>query len=608
MLKDSSFNKHHLLNLSKIFDGISNDLQKHFLQQCRIIHIGTSESLFKQGDFDKIMYVVLSGRFRVTAEKDDGLHILGDIAEGEPIGEFSLFNNEPRMATVYAMRPSVVMEISEKNYYDIISKHPEFGLKLTKVLLKRIESNFLKSHLQTSPKNIAVINLQPDHDISPWTTSVEKEFEDKKVKFNLFDLGHHAEENYDKIFEAVENSDGFNILLCDNDDTDWTQKCLLYADLIILATDFDAESHIYEIEKRFDLYSHNILNKKIYLLLLHSENAEQPKNTARWFNGRKVDLHIHFRKNNERDISRFCRIITNNAVGLVLGGGGAKGFAHIGAVKAILDEGIPIDFLGGTSAGALYGFGISYFDFDYHEINHHTELAAKKKLTSNDLTFPFISILSGRKMGNHLKNLLGDIHIEDFWISTYCVSSNFTTAAISVHRSGLAWKKILASIAIPGVFPPVIIDKELHVDGGVMDNLPIESMYAFPVSKVISVALSGASEKQLDLNEMPSALSIFWDKILHKKRYKLPGLTSIIINSLTLNSTLRQKQNRYEASLYIELDLKGVSFMDDSKWRDIVKKGYDQMNHFLENLNHQDKFWKSDLSIVESPIDLHGNK
>jgi NTE family protein len=97
-------------------------------------------------------------------------------------------------------------------------------------------------------------------------------------------------------------------------------------------------------------------------------------------------------------------------------------------------------------------------------------------------------------------------------------------------------------------------------------------------------------------------MTLFWDKLLKRKKYRLPGMTSIIINSLTLNSTLRQKQNKSEATLYIELDLKGVSFLDDSKWRDIVKKGYDQMTHFLKNLNHQDKFWKSDLIGIEDAI------
>ena len=108
--------------------------------------------------------------------------------------------------------------------------------------------------------------------------------------------------------------------------------------------------------------------------------------------------------------------------------------------------------------------------------------------------------------------------------------------------------------------------------------------------------------KSKNHKEIPSASTLFWDKLLKRKKYRLPGMTSIIINSLTLNSTLRQKQNKSEATLYIELDLKGVSFLDDSKWKDIVKKGYDQMNHFLENLNPREKFWKSDKSVIENTI------
>ncbi len=81
----------------------------------------------------------------------------------------------------------------------------------------------------------------------------------------------------------------------------------------------------------------------------------------------------------------------------MLGGGGAKGFAHLGAIKALYEEGVEIDFLGGTSAGALYGLTAAYCDFDKNKIDYYSKDSAQSKLTTNDFTIPLVSFMSGKK-------------------------------------------------------------------------------------------------------------------------------------------------------------------------------------------------------------------
>jgi predicted acylesterase/phospholipase RssA len=128
----------------------------------------------------------------------------------------------------------------------------------------------------------------------------------------------------------------------------------------------------------------------------------------------------------------------------------------------------------------------------------------------------------------------------------------------------------------------VVIEKYLHVDGAVMDNLPIEPMYQFPVAKVYAISLSGIVERKTNYEDAPSSNQVLASKILGKKKYKIPGIASIIINSLTLSSTQKQIETRNKVSHYLELDLKGVSFLDNKKWQSIVKKGYDQAKEWLE--------------------------
>jgi len=591
---DSSLskNEHNRKILLRLFGNLEESLITQILENGKSLELETGAFLFHQGDKDNSLYIVISGRFRALAKQDDGMmHALGDIGEGEPIGEFALFMAEPRSASVVAIRKSIVLELKESQYLDIVSKHPEFSSKLTRFVVNRLRRNSLQQHLETSAKNIAVINLQSGNDITEYTDAIKKEFESLNVSIQILDHESHANLETQTMYDTLEEHTGLNFLVCSDADLNWSKQCIIYADLVVLATDFYAESEIQKIEKHLDLYSQNILNKKIYLLLLHPENAKFPENTSRWFADRKIDLHIHYRKNHGPDIRRFARILSNKAIGLVLGGGGAKGFAHLGVIKALGEAGVDIDFLGGTSAGALYGLTAAFCDFDKDKIDFYSKDSAQSKLTSNDFTFPVVSFMSGKKMSNYLKKMMGITYLEDFWVGSYCVSTNYSNATSRVHNRGVAWKQIEASIAIPGIYPPVVIDHQLHVDGGVVDNLPIETMYNYPVSHIIAISLTQLKSQPVDFDETPSSGSILWNKITGKKKYRLPGITSILVNSLTLNSRQKQEMSKSGVAIYLEMELKGIGMMDDTKWKEIVQKGHDQMIEALSKVPQNERFW-----------------
>jgi predicted acylesterase/phospholipase RssA len=582
---------HHLHILSRLFEELDSDALRKILEAGKKHQIEPGEYLFRQGDLESILYIVLSGRLRAVMQDTNGTHILGDIGEGEPAGEFAIFTNEPRMASVLAIRKTTVLEINKKQYLNLVTQNPALAGTLTSFLIKRLRRNVLEQHMSGAPKNIALINLQPEHDLRPWTDEMEKTLGQSGISTQVFDHDSHPEKNYHTVFNSLEQHDGLNVLVCSQACPQWSKLSLIYADLVIVATHFSADSNLYEIEKMLDLYVQSILNKKIYLVFLHDHEGLQPQNTNNWLDKRKVNLHIHVRKHHTPDIRRFCRIISHQAVGLVLGGGGAKGFAHVGAVRALLNAGVEIDFLGGTSAGALYGIGMSYCDFDFQKINALCQYSAKKRLTSNDYSWPLLSIMSGKKMNAFLKKMFGSSHLEDIWINSYCVSTNFSSSATKVHDKGLTSRMVQASIAIPGVFPPVVIDRQLHVDGGVVDNLPIDPMYRYPVRHIIAISLSSFTTIEVDYTDVPSVGKLIWDKLTGKKRYRIPGITSLIINSLTLNSRQKQEIAKSKVSMYVELDLKGVGLMDDKKWIQTIEKGHKQTISFLENLPDKEKFW-----------------
>jgi NTE family protein len=591
-MKQANNYAHYRPYLAQLFGDITDEQLEQVFSIVEVLHFNTGEYLFEEGDAENVLYIVLSGRLRALKQGEHGQRILGDIAVGEPVGELALFSKEPRSAAVVAIRKSIVLQIDETDYDKLVTLYPNFAFTLTQFVIERLKRNTFQQKSEAAPKNIAVIKLQPKHDFTPWTDDMRRELEAMGTPINVYYPETQLSGNLDTVFEEMENSAGINILVCDHENDAWAKQCIMYCDLVVIATQFDAPSELYDVEKQLGIYDKSILCKKNYLLLLHPENAVPPTLTRRWFEGRHFDLHLHIRKSNARDIRRFCRIITHQAVGLVLGGGGAKGYAHIGTVKAMLESGIEFDFLGGASAGALFGIAISITDFDMAKTTDLGKKAAESNLLSNDYHFPFLSLMTGRKLRHYLQKMLGETHLEDIWVTTYVISTNYSTASLALHRKGLARQTVEASIAIPGVFPPTIIERNLHVDGGVMDNLPIEAMYQMPVRHIIAISLSAQSPHLVDIETVPSAWQMLVNKFTKKHRYRLPAMSSLLINSLTLNSKQKQEAAKGQIAIYLELDLRNFGFLNWSLWNELMSAGYNQTQSFLEKLPISGRFWK----------------
>ena len=202
---DAAVNLHHLQVLGNLFEELNNDALLKILEAGEKQQIDAGVYLFKQGDFENSLYVVLSGRLRAVMEDKTGTNILGDIGEGEPTGEFALFTNEPRMASVLAIGKTIVLKINKQEYLNLVSQNPAFAGVLTNFLIKRLRRNILEQHMSSRPKNIAVINLQPAHDLSPWTNEIEKTLEDSGLPIQVFYHHSQPEYQYNTIFETLES-------------------------------------------------------------------------------------------------------------------------------------------------------------------------------------------------------------------------------------------------------------------------------------------------------------------------------------------------------------------------------------------------------------------
>lgn len=180
---------------------------------------------------------------------------------------------------------------------------------------------------------------------------------------------------------------------------------------------------------------------------------------------------------------RLGRRILGRSIGLVLGGGGARGLAHLGIFKALKEAGIQVDLIGGTSIGAFIGGllakeGLSNYQKIFGSVENFCRAMSSKWRQALDLTYPATSWFTGHAFNRALWKHFGFAGIEDFSVPFFAVTTDLTRSRLQLHRSGPAWKYVRASMSLSGFLPPVCDarDGTLLVDGGYLANVPIELM------------------------------------------------------------------------------------------------------------------------------------
>jgi NTE family protein len=329
------------------------------------------------------------------------------------------------------------------------------------------------------------------------------------------------------------------------------------------------------------------------LILRGTAHTDHPRNTARWLALRPtIKNHYHIRTGLDRDMARLARILSGTAVGFVLAGGGAKGFAHIGVLRALQEQGIPIDVVGRTSVGGLVAASFS-FDESVDTVTRHLRKAAHFNPTKDYNLLPFISLIRGRRIRQMLQNCISDFTgqpdtgIEDSWLTFFTVSSNYTQAHEEIHTRGSLLKYLLATAAIPGVFPPVVEGDDLLVDGGTFNNFPADVMSRSGVGKVIGVDLNIDKPRKLNLDQIPSPAALLRDRFRPRglKKYRLPSLISIMLNSTLLYSSARRNENIRYTDLYFNPDVSRYGMMSWASYDHIVAKGYEHASTVLKQLS-----------------------
>jgi NTE family protein len=521
--------------------------------------------LFEFGDESDALYVLKSGSLGAFKPGGDGrFRLEGIVAAGETVGELGLIVDEPRSATVRALRDSELLRLSRRGFTALVEHHPESMLQSARLAVQRLVARSVRRPL-TAARTFAVLPHDPGVDARAFAVQL-REALSRYGSCALID-SKTGGGNTSAWFSAIEARNRYVLYLGDGAPGVWRELCMRQADSFVLLANADGQPSAWP--EFVDAEPDRHVQRPCHLVLLH--RGEILLGTGRAWKQAIADSQLHHVRHGD-DIERVARLLTGRSIGLVLSGGGARGFAHIGVVRALREAGMRIDSVGGTSIGAIIGAGVAA-DWSDEEMLEKYRKAFVDGRPLRDYTLPFISLVTGRRVSHLLREAFGGRDIEDLALPYYCVSANLTAGHVHVHREGPLWLWLRASSAIPGILPPVFHRGEVYVDGAVMNNLPTDVMRQQAVGEIVAVDISADDVLRADVEEyaLPSWWRLFADKVFKPRR---PGILSILLRSGMVNAEAASIERRAYTNLLLAPPLADIELLDWHAYERAIEAGY----------------------------------
>jgi NTE family protein len=546
--------------------NIGDAALKRLLSEANWFGLPGGTLLKRDGENDHALFLVVAGCLGVFVDDETGgKRLVAHVPAGETVGEMSLISGEPHTAQLVALRDTELLRVSPEAFDSLITRHPRVMLNLMRIMVRRLSDTTRTPTDHSRPKTFAVVPLQEGIGDEPIARRLAAAL--NEMGSNAAVLDARSADETAEWFNRFEASHDVVFYRGDAPDSPWTHLCLRQADRVFLLARADRPLPL----KPLDLPAFKERATGLpELLLLHPEGRpeELPEHFA--LRSGLFESHHHIRNGRPEDIRRLARFIAGRAVGLVLAGGGARGFAHIGVIKALSEAGVPFDHLGGTSMGAIIAAGLA-LEWSVEELTERMRAAFVETNPLSDFTLPLIALVRGKKVSGLLQEHFGKSRIEELPKPFFCVSSDLTTGRIHVHREGTLWRALRASVALPGILPPVTHHGHLLVDGGVMNNLPVDVMKQQAGGPIIASDVTG----ELDLRATDDRYGerpIWW--LLWERMKGTPSIVSILMRSGTVGSEAQRRLVREQADLLFEPPLEDVGLRDWKKFDRAIAEGY----------------------------------
>lgn len=556
------------------FAGMEEPALRELERQMRWVAVLAGETLMHQGAPATDAYLLVSGRLRVTVARSGADPLTRDLHPGELVGEMALIGENLRSATVQAVRDCELLAMPRDQVVQLARHYPSMLMGMLRMLTARLRTIGQTRARGPSALNLAILGIgtrdlpelcaRISTAITAWRPVVHltrQRYE--ALGYTASDLGQLEEGDRVVIYEA------------DLEPSSWSRFCLRQADVVLLIGRAGSPPPpggvTLALADRLALAA----PPRVELVLLHPSDQVLPKGTADWLDRVPVQGHHHVRADQPEDWARMIRLITGRATAVVLSGGGARGFAHIGVLRALDEAGVTVDAVAGTSMGSVIAAqrALGWSWQRMVEENYNGWVKAKPM---TDYRLPLVSLLSGKRFFAMLEGMFGGMQIEDLWLPFFCATANMNSATPFYASRGELWRWITASVGIPGLGPPRILNGDFHCDGGVLDNLPVVQMRRTRDAYLLAVDVS---EEKFPIpppgvTEFPSSWQLLRQKVSGEAADPMPQLFEILFRSATMAADHKVAEARAEADLCFQPPVSDFQTFRFDLIEQIVEAGY----------------------------------
>nr|XP_023397662.1 patatin-like phospholipase domain-containing protein 7 [Loxodonta africana] len=599
------------------------------------MEVEAGRAIYRQADKSDCTYVVLSGRLRSVTQKDGKKRLACEYGRGDLIGVVETLTHQARATTVHAVRDSELAKLPAGALMSIKRKYPQVVTRLIHLLGEKILGSLQQGtaaghqhgltmagnqwDVGNPASNLATVAILPvSEDVPLPAFALELQYAlrtigpvllltSDNVKQRLGSAALDSVHEYRLSSWLGQQEDTHRIVLYQADSTltPWTQRCIRQADCILIVGLGEQEPTVGQLEQMLE---NTAVRAQKQLILLHREEGPEPARTVEWLNMRSwCSGHLHlccprrvfsrrsmpklvemYERVSQRtpdrhsDFSRLARVLTGNAIALVLGGGGARGCSQVGIIRALAEFGIPVDMVGGTSIGAFMGALYSE-ERDYSRMRIRARQWAEDVTsmvnTVLDLTYPITSMFSGAGFNSSTRSVFKDRQIEDLWLPYFTITTDITASAMRVHTDGSLWRYVRASMSLSGYMPPLCDPKDGHLlmDGGYINNLPAD--VARSMGAKVVIAIDVGSQDETDLTNYGDSLSGWW---LLWKRWNPLATKVKVLNMAEIQTRLayvccvRQLETVRSSDYceYLRPPIDSYGTLDFSKFDEICEVGY----------------------------------
>jgi len=538
------------------------------------------EVLCTAGEAGDTFYLITAGAVNVFAPSPHGEEWLAQLGPGEWFGEMALITGEPRSATVVALAETTLIVLERTSFQDLLRRSPSTAMAISDVLSRRLRARLLTAPREPRPRFVVALSAGPATGQTRLLLNIAAALRHEgETLVTLVDwAGNHLRQAL-----AEGRWEGLHVI--DDGDVDIAllraaQPLLI---VVVAATDARANALALEAERVW------ILGARRRMPPLPAELSRPTANVIRL--GRAgQDSRAHdtvtfeagaFDRNEvvrtdpgsaaASGLRRFARQTLGQRIGLVLSAGGAKGLAHLGALRCFERAGLEFDLIAGTSMGGIIGAAIALGRTSADLIPVFHDLTDNLRRRLIDVWVPEQSVLRGEKKQSFLYRSVGEVQIEDLPLPFWCVAGDLVSGREVVFGHGSLWQALDATSAMAGVFPPVVLGEQVLVDGSIVNSLPADVLRREGAGIVLAVNVSAGASTQTSFHRGLLNGAHGWRDRL--RRLMNPSIVRIALGAVEIGARERTLANLALVDACAEPDLSEFSNTDFRRMPELVELG-----------------------------------